>query len=64
MQVNKALPKQKERVAHSIYPSMSNVEDVLAFAEHCLPITSLNELTALLKLQQNTIAQLMKDKTC
>lgn len=38
----------------SIYPVMTNTADVLAYAEHLLPINSINELHALLKLYENT----------
>lgn len=46
--------------ASTLYPTMSSLEEVEAHAIARLPITSTNEMLSILKLQQNTLINLLK----
>lgn len=46
--------------ASTLYPTMNSLAEVEAYALACVPVRTFNEMHAILKLQQNTLINLLK----
>lgn len=59
---HKGLEPHIRAVPMALFPTMGSLKEVMDFAESKLPITTKNELSALLKTYHNTLLKVLKDQ--